>query len=98
MELLGLDMVAHQLPAITDAAVVFPGNINFGVNIKNWLVAQLYPIFLVVALIGVIVFAVKRQMAGLLGWIIVCALLSVFVFSPDIFKDLGTKLYNLIFK
>ncbi|MBF7149789.1 hypothetical protein [Bacillus toyonensis] len=97
MELWGLDMVAHQLPAITDAAVI-AGNINFGVNIKNWLVAQLGPIFLVVALIGVIVFAVKRQMAGLLGWIIVCALLSVFVFSPDIFKDLGTKLYNLVFK
>ena len=96
MELLGLDMVAQQLPAITDAAVI--GNINFGVNIKNWLVAQLGPIFLVVALIGVIVFAVKRQMAGLLGWIIVCALLSVFVFSPVIFKDLGTKLYNLVFK
>jgi uncharacterized membrane protein len=97
MELWGLDMVAHQLPAITDAAVI--GNINFGVNIKNWLVAQLGPTFLVVALIGVIVFAVKRQMAGLLGWIIVCvALLSVFVFSPDVFKDLGTKLYNLIFK
>ncbi len=33
MELLGLDMVAQQLPAITDAAVL--GNINFGVNIKK---------------------------------------------------------------
>ncbi len=43
MELLGLDMVAQQLPAITDAAVL--GNINFGVNAKNWLVAQLGPIF-----------------------------------------------------
>lgn len=32
MELLGLDMVAQQLLAITDAAVL--GNINFGVNIK----------------------------------------------------------------
>ncbi|KAF6697997.1 hypothetical protein CN975_09165 [Bacillus cereus] len=72
MELLGLDMVAQQLPAITDAAVL--GNINFGVNIKNWLVAQLGPIFLV------------------------CAIVSVFVFSPDVFKDLGTKLYNLVFK
>ncbi|PGU00001.1 hypothetical protein COD21_30875 [Bacillus cereus] len=90
MELLGLDMVAQQLPAITDAAVL--GNINFGVNIKNWLVAQLG------AIIGVIVLLVKRQMAALIGWLVLCAIVSVFVFSPDVFKDLGTKLYNLVFK
>jgi len=33
MELLGLDMVAQQLPAIKDAAVL--GNINFGVMQKT---------------------------------------------------------------
>ncbi|USL16532.1 MULTISPECIES: hypothetical protein [Bacillus cereus group] len=96
MELLGLDMVAQQLPTIKDAAVL--GNINFGVNAKNWLVAQLGPIFLVVAIIGVIVLLVKRQMAGLIGWLVLCAIVSVFVFTPDVFKDLGTKLYNLLFK
>ncbi|MGG2134621.1 hypothetical protein AB1284_25450 [Bacillus sp. S2(2024)] len=96
MELLGLDSVAQHLPGISDALTL--GSINFGQNIKNWLVGQLGPIFLVVFIIGVIFLAVKRQMAGLISWIFIGALLSVFVFTPDIIKDLGTKLYNLVFK
>ncbi|MEY8351444.1 hypothetical protein [Bacillus cereus] len=96
MEFGGLDLVVQQLPTVSDTLTL--GTVNFGQNIKEWLVAQLGPIFLVVFIIGVIFLAVKRQMAGLIGWIFVAAILSVFVFTPDIIKELGGKLYSLIFK
>ncbi|MBB2483482.1 hypothetical protein H5P36_25410 [Bacillus sp. APMAM] len=70
---------------------------NFGENIQEWFSTQIGALFLVIIGAVAIYFLVRREFSKFVGFGVFALIVSVFVFTPDVIKDLGSKMWSTVF-
>lgn len=70
---------------------------NFGENIQEWFSTQIGALFLVIIGAVAIYFLVRREFSKFVGFRVFALIVSVFVFTPDVIKDLGSKMWSTVF-
>lgn len=69
---------------------------DVGVNMSDWLIRNISGLFTVALVIGAIVFLVKREVMGFIGFLALAAVVAFLVFAPASFKCFAIGLGNKI--
>jgi hypothetical protein len=70
---------------------------NFGENIQTWFSTQIGALFLVIIGAVAIYFLVRREFSRFVGFAVFAMIVGVFVFTPDLVKNLGSNLWRTVF-
>lgn len=67
-----------------------------GVALSDWLIRNVSGLFTVVLIVGAIVFLVRRELAGFVGFLALAGLVAFVVFAPGSFKCAAIGMANAI--
>lgn len=71
---------------------------DWGINIKNWIVQQGSAVAIAALVIVIIPMIAKKQWSNLMGTVVFGGIAIFVINSPDMLKDLGKIIYEIVFK
>jgi len=75
---------------------IFAG--DWGINIKDWILAQASAVALAAVVVIIIPLIIKKMWAGLIGTLFTSAIALFFINKPQTLQSIGTILYDIVFK
>lgn len=71
---------------------------EWGIHLKDWILEQAAAIGLAAVAIIIIPLIMKRMWAGLIGTLLTSAIALFFINRPQTLENIGTILYDIVFK